>query len=324
MRNFGKAMLIGALALVFTAPGELPVAAQEGETRAPIPIAVGDRVYCAGFISEQPGKVDARIVGSVNEATRSFIARGERVYMNKGQAEGVQVGQIYHITRPLGKFHHPFKGTTSARLPKSQYQKKGEFLGYYTEEIGFARVLAVGDKFSTLEITETCTEARIGDALNLWEKPTLPEQRAYTPLDPLAVPNGKTNGQIIFARSSRELLSSSDVVIIDLGQQAGVKVGDYFTIYRTQGSEEIVPFRDDEVSFKRLESGSDRYRGSNYSINHPSVQKEKIDKEFPGKILPRTVVGELVVTRVEGKTANAVITRVQGTEVTLGDFVELQ
>jgi hypothetical protein len=313
-------MLLGAMALVFAMPAQRPALAQSGgEAHTPTPVAVGDRIYCAGFVSEQPIQADTRIVGSLNEVREYFLVNNAHVYMNKGKAQGVQVGEIYHIVRPVGPFYHPFKNRSYTKS-----LSHGQKLGYMNEEYGFARVIAVQDNTATLEITEACAEARLGDALVKYDKPQIPEQRAFTPLDPLSVPTGKTTGQIIYARHDHEQLTASDVVILDIGEKAGVKVGDYFTIFREQGSDGINTYRDDETAPKRSNSDSDRFHGNPYSILHPSINKEVLTKKYPGKVLPRTVVGELVVTRVEGTTATAIITRTQNGEVYVGDHAELQ
>ncbi len=319
MRKLKNAMLFFTLVIAVLTTGSM-VSAQEGE-RKPIPIANGDRVYCAGFISDTKISYEMRIIGNPKEAESSILVNGMRAFMNKGRGDGIQVGDTYQIIRPRGPFYHPFK---NAKLSFPSFNKRGQLLGYFTEEIGFAKVIGVQDKTATLEITESCTEARLGDALIKYEKPQLPELKAYAPIDPLAPANDKTKGQIVGSRGIREFLTISDVVILDVGQKAGVKIGDYFTIFRENGSEPIKKFRDDEVAFRKVESGSDRYRGSDFSIEHPSVQKEKVRKQYPSKTLPRTIVGELVVTRVEGNTAVAIVTRNQGGEIFIGDNIELQ
>ncbi|MEW6731550.1 MAG: hypothetical protein AB1489_09510 [Acidobacteriota bacterium] len=324
MRKFGKALLIGALALGFAAPAERPVAAQGGEgLRTSTPIAVGEKVFCAGFVSETKVNPELRIIGALNGTKRIMLVRGERAYINQGSPQGIQVGQIFQIIRPLGTFRHPYK--TSLHFPT--FTRRGEQLGYYVEEMGFARVVAVQDKTSTIEITESCSDIRLGDALVPYQKPDLPDQRPFVPLDQFAAPTGKTSGQIIYARSSREQLSNSDVVFIDIGQKAGVRVGDYFTIFREYDTDGVLlRYRDEELSQLRVNAGSDRYRGSEFSIIRASEgqRPQDINKQYPRSYYPRKVVGELVVTRVEGNTATAVIVRSQSGEITVGDKVELQ
>jgi hypothetical protein len=321
MRKLKNAVFLSSLVFsLFALTTGNFVSAQEGERR-PIPIATGDRVYCAGFISDTKIAYDMRIIGSDREADRTIYTTGMRLFINKGRADGIQVGDSYQIIRPRGPFYHPFK---NAKVSFPSFSRRGALLGYFTEEIGFVKVIALQEKTASIEVTEACSEVRFGDALVKYEKPQLPELKAYAPIDPLAPANDKTKGQIVGAKGTREFLSLSDIVILDVGQKAGIKVGDYFTIFRENGSEAIEKFRDDEVAFKNSEGGSDRYRGNSLSIEHPSIQKEKIRKEHPNKTLPRTVVGELVVTRVEGNTAMAIITRNQGGEIFVGDNIEQQ
>lgn len=321
MRKLKNALLFLTIVIAFASiTTESLVSAQEGE-RTPIPIANGDRIYCAGFVSDTKISYDMRIVGNTRDTENSVFSNGMRVFVNKGSDDGVQVGDVYQVIRPKGPFYHPFKNRKTS-FPS--LAKKGQLLGYFTEEIGFVKVIAVRNKLSTVEVQEACTEILLGDALIKYEKPQLPELKNYTPIDPLAPSNGKTTGQIISARGTRELLSISDIVLLDVGQKVGIKVGDYFTIFRENGSEPIQKFRDEEVSFKNSEGGSDRYRGNSRSIAHPSIQKEKLRIQNPTSSFPRTVVGELVVTRVEGNTAIAIITRNQGGEIFVGDNIELQ
>jgi hypothetical protein len=58
-----------------------------------------------------------------------------------------------------------------------------------------------------------------------------------------------------------------------------------------------------------------------FSVYEPNVTTKSVKKNRPD--VPRKVVGELVVTNVQQRTATAVITRV-AQEVHTGDFVEMQ
>ena len=60
----------------------------------------------------------------------------------------------------------------------------------------------------------------------------------------------------------------------------------------------------------------------NVSSDEPSHRSA--GENIPGKVLPRTIVGELVITRVEGNTATAIVTRTQSGEAYVGDNIELQ
>ena len=63
----------------------------------------------------------------------------------------------------------------------------------------------------------------------------------------------------------------------------------------------------------------DRYQGGEYSVQATTQAYDKIMKERPP--IPRKVLGELIVLKVENHTCVAMITRTTA-EVTIGDFVE--
>ena len=64
---------------------------------------------------------------------------------------------------------------------------------------------------------------------------------------------------------------------------------------------------------------SDRFHGGEYSIQATRVPREKVLSDRPP--LPRKVLGELVVLKVEKGTSVALITRTTA-EVQIGDFVQ--
>ena len=105
------------------------------------------------------------------------------------------------------------------------------------------------------------------------------------------------------------------------GGQQNVQPGDYFTIYRQTGPTEGLTRtpKNDIVHKRDKDYGSDRYQGGEYSVQATSKALEKIMKERPP--IPRKVLGELVVLKVENHTCVAMITRTTS-EVTIGDFVE--
>jgi hypothetical protein len=124
-------------------------------------------------------------------------------------------------------------------------------------------------------------------------------------------------------------------VYIDLGTEDNIKAGDAFTIYRTAGAAEIVRKHEEEISrpyrggfesdtFKNGGFSSDAPRSKNQNASSPrskTVSNSYFEQHRPP--VPRKIVGELVVTNVQQKTATAVITKA-AQEVHTGDFVELK
>jgi hypothetical protein len=156
------------------------------------------------------------------------------------------------------------------------------------------------------------------------------EQRAD--FDIFAQPSGKSVGSILMARDGLELLTSRQVVYIDLGAEDNVKVGDYLTIFRPLGTGNILDdLPGESVSARDYGYESEEYRGGKFSnqaarksgdeANGKVVTSKVAKKDRPANL--RKIVGELVLINVKGKTATAVITRTSG-EIHTGDNVEVQ
>ena len=80
-------------------------------------------------------------------------------------------------------------------------------------------------------------------------------------------------------------------------------------------------FRSNEFGGGGFSQQPQRVKDANGSIYGETVKTPDIRRARP--TVPRKVVGELVVLRVEGRTATAVVTRV-AQEIHTGDAVEVQ
>jgi hypothetical protein len=190
------------------------------------------------------------------------------------------------------------------------------------------RISAVQRDVSIAEVLEACDPIFVGDRVRPYDRFLSPTLREFQPLNRFDLPTGKLSGQIVLARNHRDYLGTNDVVYLDIGDDNGVKLGQYYTVYRKPGEEEgpVGGFnrvlRDDEDFEHRVEGFSDdRYRDSDFSVLRGRERPSKVIRERNG--IPRKVVGEVCIIRVEKDSATAVVTRV-AQEVNLGDYVELQ
>ena len=128
-------------------------------------------------------------------------------------------------------------------------------------------------------------------------------------------------GQLIMSPRQHEYLAAHQVVYIDLGYRQGIRPGDHFTIYRKVGkSEGTSQYHDYKVSSNTgRDYGSNRYRGGEFSTEGAYQTHEEVLDTRPK--LPRKVLGELVVVKVDNSTAVAMITRTVA-EVNIGDSIE--
>jgi len=144
----------------------------------------------------------------------------------------------------------------------------------------------------------------------------------------------------MMAKDNREMVTRNDIVYIDLGSEDQIKTGDYLTVYRPLGTGNITRFDNEEMARNRATGfQSDRFRGGGIG-NQANRAKDKtafvdadgryryrpittreVKRHRP--LMPRKIVGEIVVIDVQMRTATAIITRVAG-EVHTGDWVEIQ
>jgi hypothetical protein len=286
----------------------------------PAPAARASEFACGGFIEQSAQAATGQIVGAEQEAERRVFAEGDLVFVDAGAQAGVRVGQEFTVVRPRGQF-------------RSKFSRKTGSLGVYTQEVGRLRVVRVRDRVSVAEVRVACSDLLVGDLLRPAQERSAPQARADTALDRFVDPTGKQTGRLVLARDGREMVSRDDVVFVDLGAEDGVKVGDYLTVFRPEGHGTLANYGNEIAANARTGFESDEFRGGGHSIqaqrvkdvggpqSGQTVKTPAIKHARPS--VPRKVVGELVVLRVEGRTATAIVTRV-AQEIHTGDAVEVQ
>lgn len=294
------------VAVILASPWQLAVVAQQPISEQSDSAAKRSDLYCTGFIAESAPRVDLQVIGAEAENMKATFAQGDVVFLNHGRGSGVQPGAVYYVIRPLGEVNHPF---TRKRL------------GYFVRELGMLRVIEVHDQTSTAEITVSCDMIELGDLLKSYEEIVGPGPRDARPLPRYSEGSGGTKGQIVMSPGYHENLSANRVVFLDLGDNDSVHAGDYFTIYRETGAREGVTNPPEDHIVNRRSDGyeSDRYRGGDVSVQAARVPRKDVLARRPP--IPRKVLGELVVIKVEKNSSVAMITRTTS-EVNIGDWVE--
>jgi hypothetical protein len=318
------------LALAFTTNAQSPAATPQvvmPGSGQPLRVAGKFSLYCAGYIRYQrlPGMPE--IVGAEEEQEQRTYADGDIVYLNAGSQQGIKEGQNFQIIRPRGDV-------------KGVHKQKRGFLGTYIQEIGQLQVFKVRENTSAAQITFTCDAALLGDLLAPIPDRESPLQRAEEDLDRFADPTGKQNGILMMAKDSREMVTRNDIVYIDLGSEDQIKRGDYLTIYRPLGTGNVTRVDNEEMARNRATGfQSNRYHGGGFSNQATRAKDATAFRDTEGRyrykpitsrevkrhrpLMPRKIVGELVIIDVQTRTATAIITRV-ASEVHTGDWVEIQ
>jgi hypothetical protein len=312
--------LIGTVGLLSANAQRNPSATStKSNDRKQTPIARRTNLYCAGYV--ETGKIDQsmEVVGSDDEPEKFNHAEGDFLYVNVGSDQGVKVGDEFSVIRPKGKV--------------SNRNTKKTNLGVYVEEVGGLEIVNVRKNVSVAFVKSSCDSILFGDLLHRTEKRVSPMSRQVPMLDRFADANGKTQGQIVFAREGREMLSRDQIVYIDLGEQDSVKAGDFLTVFRPLGKGN--PFNpglvEDSNPARNRGFDSEEYKGGSFSNQTPRksgdeahggvVQAKDAKSRRPAGL--RKVVGEIVILSVREKTATALITRT-ATEIHTGDMVEIQ
>lgn len=282
-----------------------------------MPVAVGNNLYCAGYIQKAGVNTSVEIVGADDEKDQHIYAQNDELYISSGSVNGVNVGDIFSVIRPRGKV-------------RSAWNKKKD-LGFYVEEVGAVEIVEVMRNVSVARVKTSCNTILLGDLVEkvpVRESPLFKQRDA---LDLFSMPTGKAKGRIVMARDGLEMVAREQIVYIDLGREDNVQIGDYLTIFRPLGEGNLFTKEPKEVIINKEEGfQSNKYKGSKFSIQSPRKKGSQatgsiVTTEDAKKGRPplRKVVGEMVILNVSEKTATAVIVR-NASEIHTGDFVEVQ
>ncbi|GEM_PF-322104 len=257
-------------------------------------------VYCAGFITTKPPVSGLYVISGAEGGLQEIFTDRDTIYLSKGAGYIVRPGGDYILLRPIIDPNYRvewFKDQN--KLIKS--------LGTVYTEIGTIRVGIVHEYVATAKVTHTCEEIQPGDiAVPLDLKPTPPAPTGV--FDEFAPATNKNDGRIVTGKNFEGTLGAGKTVYLSIGAEQGVDVGQNYRIFRTFATASGDPNR------AYLDQTPQKLFGmrTNYKLS----QSER-------DVLPRTVLGELVILSVNGHSATALIT-MSGAEIFPGDQVELK
>jgi hypothetical protein len=122
--------------------------------------------------------------------------------------------------------------------------------------------------------------------------------------DIFAPPNGKSKAMIVTTRYFGELAGNGTIIYVNLGSGQGVKVGDYFRVFRYQGNSNETAYQTTHIAYQIYGMGS-------------------TPRPYGPEELPRDVLGEGIVLRV-AKNASTVMITLSKKQMYPGDYVELE
>ncbi len=253
-------------------------------------------VNCSGFITDQKVPDEARLVSGEQSNYKITWIRGDYVHINRGQDKGVRVGDRFSVVRP---------DKDPADVPWFKWQAKLlKAMGEMYQDAGQLRVVNVQPKVSVAQIVFSCGYMQRGDIVLPYQERPAPPLKDSATFDHFAPLSGKPVAMLVAGRDYSQAYGKLSPVYVNLGTNQGVKVGDYFRIFRYQGSmAETVP----------QEKG---YAYTMYGFGSAPARYEWND-------LPREVLGEGIVINASRNSSTIIIT-VSSIENYAGDYVEVE
>ena len=255
-----------------------------------------NNVNCSGFVTDQKVPDEIRLVSGEQSNYKITFARGDYVHINRGQDKGVRVGDRFSVVRP---------DRDPTDVPWFKWQSKLlRAMGQLYRDAGQLRVVNVLPKVSIAQVIFSCDYMQRGDILVPYQDRTAPAFKDAAAFDHFAPVSGKPVAMVVAGKDFSQVFGKLSPVYVNLGSSQGVKVGDYFRIFRYQGSmAETVP-------------QNKGYQYSMYGFGSAPTRYEWND-------LPREVLGEGIVLNVSRNSSTMVIT-FNSIEVYAGDYIEIE
>jgi hypothetical protein len=277
--------------------GAAESSAQNAPQAAQVPPQVTySTVNCSGFVADQKVPDGIAIISGEQSNYKITFSRGDLIYINRGQDKGVRVGDRFAVVRPV---------EDPNRVPWFKWQAKLlKAMGTEYKDTGQVTVVNVQPKVSIAQITFSCGYMQRGDIVLPYQDRPEPPFKDPTPFDHFAPVSGKPVAMVVAGLDFTQLYGKLQTIYVNLGTKQGVKVGDYFRIFRYQGStaETIPQTKDYQYTMYGFGSAPQRYAWND---------------------LPREVLGEGIVINVSGNSSTVMITY-SAIEIRAGDYVEIE
>lgn len=289
-----KSVLVGLLLSISAA-----VAAAQTRPTTPSP----GEMYCSGVVTTESVPHDTIVVTGEQSNYKLTFEEGDYVYVNKGSSQGVKAGDEFLVIRPVeDSIKTDWTKWQTAILHK---------MGTVWEDEGRVRVVVARSDISIGQVEHACQYLQRGDVALPFAIRTAPQLKSDGNFDRFAPANGKPLAMVITGKKFMQQSGKNDIVYVNLGTDQGVKVGDYFRIFRYQGTEH-------EFAYETHRFGFD--------VNGdwgPTLGYGKAPSKYDWNNVPREDLGEGIVLRTGPNSATVLITFALR-EVYSGDYVELE
>jgi hypothetical protein len=188
-------------------------------------------------------------------------------------------------------------------------------MGTVWEDEGRVKVRNVRQNTAIGQVEHSCSFLQRGDILLPFAERPAPPLKSSAGFDRFAPADGKALAMVITGKSFQQQVGSNDVIYINLGNTQGVKVGDYFRIFRYQGTQHETNYQTPRYAFD-LEDGMAIPDAGIYGFG-------KVSTKYNWSNVPREDVGEGIVLRTGPNSSTVLITFCLH-EIYPGDYVEVE
>jgi hypothetical protein len=162
------------------------------------------------FYMHEIGKLlpDIRIIGTERENEKINASDGDVIYINKGAADGLEIGQLF-LTVGL--------------------REKIANLGTVMKRTGRARIIRLEDRMATAKVEKSCGSTQVGDFLLPFEQEAgeMSKDLGFGDMDP----NASKHGKVVYIEYDFHIAGPGQWALIDLGRQQCVQIGDQLNVF---------------------------------------------------------------------------------------------
>ncbi len=265
-------------------------------TRAQVETPKPQNIYCSGMVTNESIPRDTLIVSGEESNYKLTFSEEDYVYVNKGSSQGVKVGDKFQVVRPA-----TYDGGISWFTGQASLTHK---MGTVWEDEGRLRVVVAQPDVAIAQVERSCGYLQRGDVvLPFTERPT-PPLKSENNFDRFAPPSGNKKAMLVTGKDFQLAYSTNDIAYVNLGSSQGVKVGDYFRIFRYQDTRHETAYQTDRMSFDVYQFGS-------------------APRRYDSQNVPREIEGEGIVLRVTPDSSTVLITY-SLRAIYSGDYAEIE
>lgn len=264
-------------------------------------------VYCSGIVTTERVPQKTYVITGEGSDYRVAFNYGEDVFINEGSDQGVKAGDEFQVVREV---QDPYV------IQWTKWEQHIlDKMGRVWADEGQLKVIVARPKVSIARVEGECDFIQRGDIVVPFVQRAQPEIKTDRHFDRFAPPNGKPLAMIITGKNFIAAMGAQNVAYVNLGASQGVKVGDYFRIFRYQGTEHDTVYQTPRYAFDQ-----------NFDMGAKDVHIVgfgSVPKKWNWSNVPRQSLGEGLVLRT-GPNSSTVLITLSLSEIYPGDYVELE